>query len=761
MEHEFLVVVPSKSLQNRRRDLYTKGVRIDRATDGAGVGGDAGIYQYGGMADLRVLDTNEVVEKAQELQKKTEVKRDIYGGNGAIAALANFVWGGSRQRDTVESTTTYGHVDEDAIETDYKLIEVKSTRYHRESIESIIAQVKAAEKIVVDAARKKIDPDARIFAYSGFADLREKRPLLASPTGGAERAREVVVGGGREDEEISVLTPTYAGSYHVWITLPHGANWMDPEERNRLARTHAILAHRLQWMEPLLLCLMSGDPRAVGSGLQYPRASMRSTLNAYSGYGTTDPKSLLHLEWKHLSKERRRVLNSRVRYYPSADHLRYAFGDDRVEVTDLPMAWDGNTGVSSRKGPAYSTLTPLEKLERKKRMVRKLVGNQTVALWVNMVEKDKNTGEVKTTRRPLELCTDVTRADWGNPGDEEGANTFQQETRLPRRDARLPYQDLLYEKGSFYDMGRGGNDIRVVGCGKSLSYPLQVGWNKAWVFDGVRRNSQGEQEIQLLLHFFRAKIGTVDNQPKKKVRKIVVRSFAPLKEEAGEASRDHLDNTKNDGGEETKRKDKAKDEEAAQRKVVGFEFRMMDNFSSSLMLEILRLITLLSASAVRCERTRVPTTLEAIRLLEEERALHSPAWNAALVRVSQRGSRTKLPRSYIEQLNIVLFGDEDKMEIEIGERRAYHVLLDICSRLHDKFRNHKVTLCMQDRSYADPPRPMDHNFFAWKRAFLLQMGKGKVEADMSDEQIVRFLETKKRDGDKDWEPDLAYLDALR
>lgn len=58
----------------------------------------------------------------------------------------------------MESTTTYGHVDEDAIETDYKLIEVKSTRYHRESIESIIAQVKAAEKIVVDAARKKNRP---------------------------------------------------------------------------------------------------------------------------------------------------------------------------------------------------------------------------------------------------------------------------------------------------------------------------------------------------------------------------------------------------------------------------------------------------------------------------------------------------------------------------------------------------------------------------------------------------------------------------
>lgn len=700
-----------------------------------------------------------------------------------------------------EGETAPETVDADAIESDVRFVEVKSTRHRMATIESVERQVRDAEQVVLEVARARHSaPDARIFPYSGFARL--------GPPRDPERALAEAADGEKKG-------PAYAGSYHLWVTLPHGADtWSDPSERGRLARTHALLAHLLQWIEPLLLCLMAGDPRAPGRGLEYPRASMRATLNPFCGYGTTDPKALLHLEWSQLSEERRRVLNSRVRYYPTVAHLRYAYGDDDVLLT--------SASSPSSPPPPYQTLTAVERVERKKRMVRKLAEDQSVALWVNMEDPP---GSGRTRKRPLELCTNVARADWNIPGEEEGGNTFQEEVRLPNRDARLPYQDLLYAQGSYYDLGRGGNDVRIVGCGKSLAYPMRPGWNKAWVREEgatptrTRRDpntGRRFEEVQLVLHFFRVReeeeghddddrseSADDDDGRRRNHRRVVdVRSATPSTDSSDSSDEEEEDKEEREGRSRRQRQ-KRREEEKKQReessRAIGFEFRVLDNVPPAVLTEVLRLVALLAACAVREERRRVSTTPAAIALLERERALHDRAWNAALVAVSQRGSGAPLPPEYVRRLEQVVFGrpdqsnlkrhghrendssssddddddddtnaSDDDDDVDASPTTAYGMLLQLCRDLFRRYGADPVTRLLHDggnkktdpllRRQQRPPLPPDHNFLAWCRAFRAHGGKRRRHATNTD--ILAFLRERRAARDAAWEPDQCYVPAL-
>lgn len=698
-----------------------------------------------------------------------------------------------------QGTEQSGHgddIDSDAIETDYYFVEVKSTRHERATIESVVRQVQAAEEIVVAASREYIDRRSFIFPYSGLVPDGGVGERLIPRRRVAEDEDDDV--DGRE----SALSPRYAGSYHVWVTLPHGENWKEHRERGRLARQHALLAHRLQWIEPLLLCLMSGDPRAVGSGYEFPRASMRSSMNRWCGYGTTDPKMLLHLKWHQLSEERRRALNSRVRFYPSVAHLRFAFGDHRVRRQDLPGDPRHN-GVRSgsseselhRPSLAFDQLTRVERSELKRRMVRKLLAQQTVSLWVDecsgsdsanrggddadrevdmdnggctlVRKKVKATGEERVyRRRPLELCMDVARADWGTPGFTEGANSFQSETVFPNRNARLPYQDLLHSEGSYYNMGQGGNDIRVVGCGRSLSFPVEPGWNKAWVARNIRDLPDGRQEVELLLHFFRVRVSDTSHSQK---REIVVSSSVPSTALTAPSKNDERRTTfKGTSTIASSKSVQVEGDESreARSNAIGFEFRMMDNFPSSQMTEVLRVITLMAASAVVAEATDVYTTEKAIRAFDSHRALNDASWNAALVAVSREGSRARLPRGYVSKLHSVIFGHDDRVEAEDEELsrddRAYPCLIRLCEKLFGRYGRDRIIDFLQEKTYLAPPKPIDFNLEAWVSAFRTSIGSmpGRENDNIDDHYIRKFLIEKKRSRDPDWEGDIPYLHAF-
>jgi hypothetical protein len=53
---------------------------------------------------------------------------------------------------------------------------------------------------------------------------------------------------------------TYAGSYHVWITLPHSTGVKF--DHIKFINDHSRAVVFLQWMEPLLLACMCPDPRS-------------------------------------------------------------------------------------------------------------------------------------------------------------------------------------------------------------------------------------------------------------------------------------------------------------------------------------------------------------------------------------------------------------------------------------------------------------------------------------------------------------------
>jgi len=139
-------------------------------------------------------------------------------------------------------------------EVDSGFIEVKSSRPRNATVASIVKQLHRREAEVVRHSKQ----------LAAAADLRGVVGIL--PHG------QVVSG-----------TATYAGSYHVWVTLPHRDG--PAFDHGKFVRDHSRLVSALQWIQPLLLACMPPDPRSPGSGQKYSRASMRSRLNSLSAFG--------------------------------------------------------------------------------------------------------------------------------------------------------------------------------------------------------------------------------------------------------------------------------------------------------------------------------------------------------------------------------------------------------------------------------------------------------------------------------------------
>lgn len=170
-----------------------------------------------------------------------------------FAALRQVVLNNNRKIN--KSSTSF----EDDHDIDYPFIETRSIKYQNATVDSVLKQLHAAEGKVM---RKAIDngfKNSRIYPWSGVVDNPDT---------------------------------TYTGSYHVWVTLPHDIDGaMTTPKRAQILLDHAHLTHMLQWMEPLMMTLYTGDPRALGS-TKYSRASMRADHSTYAGYGTTPAKHI-------------------------------------------------------------------------------------------------------------------------------------------------------------------------------------------------------------------------------------------------------------------------------------------------------------------------------------------------------------------------------------------------------------------------------------------------------------------------------------
>lgn len=156
----------------------------------------------------------------------------------------------------------YGGNNTERFELDSGFIEIKSNKPKNATVESIAKELEAREKEVVK-----------------FAKLVARHTNLVGTVGVLPHGQVVLNGTDAFDPGAA----TYAGSYHVWMTLPHK---LGPAfDHMAFVQDHRKLVCALQWLQPLLLACMPCDPRSPGSGQRYSRASMRSRLNTLSGFG--------------------------------------------------------------------------------------------------------------------------------------------------------------------------------------------------------------------------------------------------------------------------------------------------------------------------------------------------------------------------------------------------------------------------------------------------------------------------------------------
>eukprot|EP00798_Chlamydomonas_sp_ICE-L_P026468 gene26468-biopygen11412 len=141
-----------------------------------------------------------------------------------------------------------------------RAVKTRSTKHKNATVAGVARQLHDAEAAVLARANEEGITGAQIFPWSG----------RITPQGDA----------------------LYEGSFHVWVTLPHDRNVdMTLREYKLLQLQHAYLGHLLQTVEPLLMSLFSGDPRALGDDKNtHNRASMRVDTSNFAGYGTTAVK---------------------------------------------------------------------------------------------------------------------------------------------------------------------------------------------------------------------------------------------------------------------------------------------------------------------------------------------------------------------------------------------------------------------------------------------------------------------------------------
>ena len=294
-----------------------------------------------------------------------------------------------------------------AVELDGEFVEVKSTRFSKVRVEDIVTQVRQHEAAVLETARR-IDVSAHILPHSGYSSI-----LPHSNRRAISKQQQ--------------SKPGYAGSYHVWFTLPHSPRSL---ATSSFVNQHVAFANCLQWLEPLLLSCTSGDPRALGSGAAFPRANMRGVYNALSGIGTTDVCGTMPL-----------------REEQDAVMAYYATERDFVAAVVAGDPFQASRRTSGRYRVSYT------------------VDGKTVLPYAGCSQIERRTWDyVYQVNYPFPVS-----------GVEERSS--QASSRINRI--------LVQRHGASFTMQQ-GNDIRVPWCG-SFQMQLRPGWSAHAVADGPGR----------------------------------------------------------------------------------------------------------------------------------------------------------------------------------------------------------------------------------------------------------------------------------
>lgn len=97
--------------------------------------------------------------------------------------------------------------------------------------------------------------------------------------------KTIVLNNLSRSNNFSEISKDYAGSFHVWVTIPYYSK----DSPEIFINKHINLANRLQLLEPIFASYFtSPDIESIGNNLSHSRSSLRQFLNNYAGYGTSD-----------------------------------------------------------------------------------------------------------------------------------------------------------------------------------------------------------------------------------------------------------------------------------------------------------------------------------------------------------------------------------------------------------------------------------------------------------------------------------------
>ena len=350
----------------------------------------------------------------------------------------------------------------------------------------------------------------------------------------------------------------------------------------------------------------------------------------------------------------------------------------------------------------------------------------------------------------------------------------------PYDNGDAPYTDLLHERGALYSI-QNSNDIRVVGCDRSMSHRLQKGWLPFWVRverppgghgkDGDSKRNNDADGDHYVLHFLKNDDYDIpasfpsplprggSPRSKEKKNKHLVTTVAPLDKNVN----------KRDGA-------------------IGFEFRVPDNCPREEMREVLQFICLIAASAVEDEAKELYQHTELVLdHIVSHRPINDKHWNEALVDVSTMGCFVPLSNEYTKKVtgHACFPGLSESVENKVNNSRAaFDTLSNLAKSLHRKYAKHPVYVALTGTSTTNPPSFVNRNFMAWKSALahhpLMSQGKNNMQQNLQqiyktlkkkgmslhrssiDKKIIK-QSNKATDNDNDdlntdgWKPDIFYL----
>lgn len=651
------------------------------------------------------------------------------------------------------------------IEHDSGFVEVKTVRFHKASVRSLMHELEDSENRVLQAASTIVGEDlastVRILPHSGYVNVLPYDPKELNDNAGIKALESLT----SED-----FITTYTGSYHIWFTLPHTPRIKLDElvassissasssssallqkeaikviaHEKAFARSHALFALRLQWIEPLLISLMGGHPEAIGRGDEFTRASMRSVDNLLSGFARTPVCQALALAESY---DRPFVYHSDKgsfkQYVSHLIDIRKSHGASQNSQNKTIAVTTTKTRNHHISTPDHRTIegigvwspttttTSTNNSNNKAKLFFSLDGKTLVPyLGCANVERSSNDAYGQNA------VTGPSGASWPWIDLVRNDDLRREESALyMSADWVSPHNDMLRMiRGAMYNVSE-GNDIRVEWCDKNFSHGLSL--QAGWVPHIVRLGGDGHEET-FVFYFVRKDVlhvnsGSGNNQkaistddawtmraplvlPRRNPKRRAPgrrgdRSIAVSTEDKRDNYEEYPELDTNDNQQMGAFISQIKEAEFHK---VGFEFRLLDNMPRACLVELLKMFVLIACASQHAMDSDSGQSGGPC----EDPTLSVPKndvdWSNTVADVMTMGRFAPARQSYVEKVRKIMGLNHVSVSNTVTVRDA---LLKLCADLHARYSEHPWLRLLNGGEMDTAPAPPDDNFNAWMNAF--------------------------------------------